>query len=1444
MERENFPTIFHFPSFDRFIIFDLETTGLEKSARPFQLSAIKVENWKITDYINLYANIPPEELGKLPYTLRLKLQLTEQDIFKRIEEAPPIEEILNQFLSFLSDFPLIAHNIGFDLSILASQNLSLPNPFLDSIELVSLAFPLANSYSLEEIVKEMGVEEEIVQIRDKLRLERLFPHNALYDCLALYCLLKKALEKLKESKFISLLHLVSPSLAESLSLANPPDNFSLLFPQNQNENKNLEEIMREPKEFSFNRDEVLQFYDGLVRNGGWEERESQRIMIGKVAELFEEGKIGMIEAPTGTGKTLAYLLPASFLVNRGGGKVIIATYTKHLQNQAISDLENKLLPFLPFSPRYVVLKGRGNYICLRRFSLKLEDAFRRFSEETTEEEKFLLLYVGRFIEEAGDKIEDLDAFPYWLSWNFPFMISLKEDIKSDRDICLGNRCPFNSLCFFQRADRVAREADVIITNHWLLLMKRWANQEECSVVIDEAHNLEDAASKAFGKEVGKEELSALLSLFLNKEGNRGMLLRVRKILGDVEDLRSAFASVRELQDLLDEMGKALHSFFLSQDVPLHPTYGASLWMKRLTRRDEKNWGNARELIKKISKVAEQLGFAIERLSLLLFSSHQYSYLTDELRHIYNNFSQRLSLLFALSNWNYDKGKFARWIDIGLSEDAPENVDLASPPPQFINWIIREAPLRVDGELRENIYRKFRSVVFTSATLTVAGKGFSFFLDRLGLDDYIADNDLLSLPAVFNYNDNVLLLLPNYLLSDASQENIERFKDEVLDELYNLLSYVEGRSLVLFAARERLEYVGEKLEPLLGEKMLPLYWQKRGVSKRHLLREFRNREEATLLGLRSFWEGIDVPGPSLSYLILEKLPFPSIREPLFQARREQMRKMGRDEYIDYLLPMTIIPFKQGFGRLIRSPNDRGVVLFLDKRLRSDILSREIALGSLPGFKRNEEWEKTRKSLYSAIGEHMKILFPTFPWREKLGQVEDLAPQEIPSYELPIREKTLLEEDCVLLTTNLSPILSLLISKNLRVAIISSSDPAYLFAPPNEPIPHFPPQPVLNMFRFLEIWEQTPGALSFHPYWLMDEEIREKIEKADVLLLNNPLSLLYASTFFNPILGENLPKGKRKVYIFPPSLEESLSQSPFNSLKIVKLDNENADLLIRRIKDIYPFLSEAREQRKDVIIYSPKGKELEEELNKRNFFASWGEDMLPLFQKDLLNILILPPGKTADKRGVKLIIHYPPIGDKLSYLVEASQAQFGEEEGYALLYMENEIPLEEQIHLMFPDERDIEEFSALLREKKEILLNLERISPKVLRLIHLFAQYGRASWRIVERMVDVVLQEGEDVEDKELREILKKNGISSKRIKTIDLLKSARESGVPLDHISHALHRALLRGELFYEVKSRAIFVRTENSNAFPIPPISREDILREWKALLDWLYTFPFLKKRD
>ncbi|MBC7327169.1 DEAD/DEAH box helicase [bacterium] len=1452
MDEEFLPTLFHFPSFERFIIFDLETTGLDEEAQPFQFAALKVENWKITASFNRYVFAPIE---KVPYSLSLKLHL--QDKKELINSAPPIEEVIKEFFNFISDFPLVAHNVRFDRKFLLKHKPDLNNPFLDSIELFFLAFPLETSYSLEEIINSHQLKKEISETLGELGFNQLHTHDALYDCVALFCLLKEAVEKLRKTASASLLHFPSPTLSQSLGI--PPQDLksivsSLLPPPVSLQE---EEIPSSHPEFS--QQEVLNFYDDWIERAGREKRPSQRMMVEKIAELLDKGENGMIEAPTGTGKTLAYLIPSAFAARRGKGKVIVATYTKHLQNQALSDLENHLMGYLQFDPplKYILLKGRGNYLCLRALFNRMEDAFSIFPKETGDDEKFLLIYLSRLIEETKDKIEDLDAIPYLVSKKFPFLSSLKENIKSDWDTCQGKYCEHYERCFFWKARKLADDADIIITNHWRLLLAKWGEPQNCNIIIDEAHNLEDAASDAFGKGVNKEDLTTIISLLLTSDGTRGLLPKINAFLGivaerdkipeliNLPDLRQTFAIIRHLYTLIDEFGKSLQIYLSAERIPLHPLYGASLWLKVQPRgKKARAWRGVLSKFKKLNEEWANLKKLLLAIKSLLneLGSTRYA---DELQLVVNQLGEKMGNLYEMLSFEYEQEKIARWIEISLDRvrmeeggidlnNLPEGF-LENPPSEFLHWQVREAPIRIDSILQEKIYQQFRSVVLTSATLRIAGKGFGFFLDRLGLDNYVAEDNLLSLPNVFNYGENVLLALINYLPNDASYKQIERFKQDVLEELASFIPFVEGRTLVLFSARDRLEWIGEKLEPILGERMLPLLWQRFGHSKSHMLREFREIEEATLMGLRSFWEGVDVPGTSLCYLILEKLPFPH-PDPLTQARREDIRKRGGDEFYDYILPLTLILFKQGFGRLIRSHRDRGVVLFLDRRLRNDIATREIVLGSLPGFKRFKEIESDRKSLYKAICEHMQELFPNFPWDDKLSQIEEIPSQIMTTEEKSEESAPPKEGTFIVRAWDYSSFLQNL-PADFKLAIISPADPSFSLSAQKRDIVYLPAQPIFNIQKLFEEWKEGSfNILALHPHWLDDAEIRNQLRSADAVLYHNALAFNYASTFFSPIIAERIPDIKRKFLIIPP-LEEAMEGLPAG--EILNFDDEEMPAVdIGRIDDVMSFLFKARENGEGVIIYTPTdGRNLEEKLKNEGFLARWGEEFIQLSQKDLLNVLILPPGQVVGRMGVKFVIHNPPVGDKPSYLVEACQAGLDSEKGFALFRLDEKVNREEIALSMFPSEKDVEKFEALVREKGEGLLDLRKITPKLWRILHLLSSAGRMEWRLIDKEMMLILLK--ELEDKELEEILRRVGISEKLMRPLDLSRLAEETGFPLEELHMRLRRSLYSGELFYAVKQRAILIRAKPAGKEPIrPPLKREEILQKWQTLWNWLSSIP------
>lgn len=1453
MKKEPFPSLFHFPTFERFVIFDLETTGLDEKAQPFQFSAIKVDNWRVVDYFNEYANVP---LDNIPFSLAQKLHLDE--VKDKIHSAREVKKVVDDFLAFIKDLPLVAHNVWFDIEFLRRYKEDLANPFLDSIELFFLAYPLASSYRLEELSNQENIKEEISSLQSELGVEGLFPHNALYDCLALFTLLKKAVERLKRHPSSSLLHLVVPSFAQYLGIpyitikeltsSLPPPPF-IISSQERNEG------------YTFSKHEVLAFYDKWVRKTGSEERPSQREMVGKVAEIFWKSEIGMIEAPTGTGKTLAYLIPSAFLVRRGGGKVIVATYTKHLQNQAFSDLENKLAGYLQFHPpiKYVLLKGQGNYLCLRSLFGKMEDAFLNFPEQTGDDEKFLIIYLARFVEEVREKIEDLDAIPYLISANFPYLRSLKESIKSNRELCYYKRCPLYERCFFQKARNEAKEADILLTNHWRLLMGKWEEPESYNLVIDEAHNLEDSATDAFSEEVSKESLTTFLTLLLNREGERGLLPKITRIVGNVPEIRGAYAVVRDLWEFTDEMGETLNAFLLKEGKHLHPIYGASLWMRAFPI-NKRKWRAVINKAEKFLRDCENLEKYINTLKQLPGKNGAYR-LFEELDMVVQNLFMKARDLRELLDWKYEKDKRVRWIEVALSREkleerglTIENLSpdfLSQPPGELLNWLVKDAPIRVGEILEEKLYKVFRSIVLTSATLTVADRGFGFFLDRLALERYIYDENLVSLPPVFNYRENVLLALPNYLPSDASQQNIERFKRDVLEELAEFICFVEGRTLVLFAARDRLEWVGQNLEPILTNMKLPLYWQRPGASKRQMLQEFKEIEEATLMGVRSFWEGVDVPGSSLCYLILEKLPFPP-PEPLVQARREEVRKRGEDEFNNYILPLSLIQFKQGFGRLIRSHSDRGAVIFLDRRLRSDVATREIALQTLPGFTRLEEVELRRLELYKKVADHMKNYYRDevridFPWEEKLKRVKEIeyTPAPIPPEQFSPFHKLNEEGTFLLETQDLSLVVDFFLKQGKKVALISRSDPFLgLDTPFREELVYLSIPPVIGINKLLGDWNKGKvKAVAFHPYWLEFEVLKEILKNADTLIVPNVLSLCYSSTFFDPIIVKNLPETKRKIFLLHPILTEHLNDelSFIKGAQIVEIGEHIPSITLGRTEDFLPFLTSSQKDREKVLIYKPwGGQKLERKLNTLGFLARWGEEAFHLFQKEELHILILPPGRKLEGGRIKLVIHHPPIGDKLSYLMEASQAGF-EKEGYSLsCYQGKSAPLG-MINFMFPSPEYIEELEKLLRRKKEVLLKADSQTTRALRTIYLLWQEDKADWRLIEKELGIT-RLGE-IKDEKLRKVLEKAMISDKREKRVDLQGVSKENDIPLSQLSSLIRESWQRGEIIYTVKKWGILAsRKKLSGPTLPPPVSKEEVLEKWRSLQEWITSLPLIEK--
>lgn len=1021
-------TLRNIPKAQSYVIFDLETNGLSpESADFFQLSALKVLNGQLVmSFLDLYARVDTVSITR---ALRDKLHFDQLGLEDKITHAGSQAEALVAFREYAGDLPVVAHNGTFDIAFLRKHVPDLPNLLIDSMELVCLAYPAEPSHRLEVLAEKFGfvlggaswtvmqAADRVLGISTSLGIspQDLF-HSAIFDCLALHFVLRRALDDLShlpDSLKRELRHLsqalgdwIGAPVGEDKGEKQPENLGDVIRLRSWVDEANGMNVSIEPG-LVFNEANVLNLYDNLIAAQGWQVRQAQKEMIIHTVARFAQGNSAMIEAPTGTGKTLAYAIPAAAWARATGQQVVISSSTKTLQDQLMGDLERRVQPALPFGFRYAVLKGQENYLCLTQLWNAFQEAFYGPpADQTSFEEKLALLYLLRFAEETSDG--DLQTISYWLQKRFPVLEYLIGQIHSEQETC-GGACKYYTSCFHPRARALAERADLLVVNHSLLLTRRWPDEQILNLVLDEAHNLEEAATNTYTEEASRVQIEKLLNRLLRPGGQRGVLIIARRWVEDVSLINRAIGSVRRLRKRIQEFGGYLREYLSKRGVRFDRRYGAVLRLKAAPRKVSYfTWQHVQraldeilrelgELNKSISGICNQLGDQDEKEKAL----------QNELSAIYARLfgseeqAGQYNLLVELPQVNFDPLVVVHWIELEV-RGQPEGDEIE---PHQINWAFKSAPVSVAERLKTKVYQRTRALVLTSATLTLGEGGFNFFEQRLGLTGRLTTNDLIQLPKEFNYAEQVMLGMPGYLKASARYDEITRFQEEMARELSCFFNFTEGRGLVLHTARTRMEYVAAHLEEMLTH--LPVYWQREGTSSRLLKEEFSAREESILLGLRSFWEGIDVPGPSLSYLVIEKLPFPVPTEPIIEARREQVLAEGGNEWMDFLIPLATLHFKQGFGRLMRKTDDRGVVLFMDKRLRGDAFYRESVLGSLPGYKRTDdmiEAEENRVDFYRAIGDHMRTAF-NWDWEQRLDLFPCIREEIIPEIEQLLRQLTL-------------------------------------------------------------------------------------------------------------------------------------------------------------------------------------------------------------------------------------------------------------------------------------------------------------------------------------------------------------------------------------------------------------------------------------------------------
>lgn len=896
------------PVAQSFVALDLETTGPEAGVDAvIEVAAVRFVDGREADCFTTL--IDPGQ----PVPLRVQ-QLT--GIHPgMLRQKPDLAAVLPALAEFCGDLPLVAHNAAFDTAFLAAAGWQARGPVWCTLELGRVVLPLARNYRLSTLAAQIGAPlQTLHRAEDDARAAGRL-------CLALQEQIAAMHPRLLET----LLRLAEPMgwppaalLRAALARRSAGADEHWIAPV---ADLHATAAERRASDEPFDAAAILQ----LLEPGGavaesfrrYEHRPEQAEMLRLVGAAVADGRHLLMEAGTGTGKSLAYLLPAVFWARARGEQVVVSTQTINLQEQLLS----RDIPFLqqalddPF--RAALVKGRNNYICLRKW----EEAAARNDFFFTAEERHVHMRIAAWLSatQSGDKQELGLSAAQEATW---------QDLQSESETCLGAYCKwYRRHCFAFRAKKAAREADVLVVNHSLLLTDLKSGGQvlpaHSLVVIDEAHHLEDAATQHLGVSVDAREVAAAMhALFRGwREGNLGLLPGLKRRLdapehaaaqGRIDELCSLVVATRAAADDLFRLlgglgGRGREGEGDGSRLRLRPAVRQGpLWQAV---------DNARaNAVGRLQALSDGLASVVRALT------------ADEFLTAGDAVRADLEKYAAVC------GTLAAGIDQVLLCDSPDTVTWleAWGREERLRVSLKASPVDVGPVLRERLWQQRRSVILTSATLSVDGS-FAHIQRRLGLADYAADRLVsASVASPFAYRKQALLLVPSDL-PNPKQAGEGAFQAATVDFLQRFLVAAQGRTLVLFTSHRMLRQVYHELKDPLAAAGLVLLGQGLDGSRSRLVDEFRDSDRTVLMGSASFWEGVDIPGERLSSVVLVRLPFAPPGEPVTEARIEDLQRQGLNAFYHLAVPQAIIRFKQGFGRLVRTRTDRGVVVVLDNRI---------------------------------------------------------------------------------------------------------------------------------------------------------------------------------------------------------------------------------------------------------------------------------------------------------------------------------------------------------------------------------------------------------------------------------------------------------------------------------------------------------------------------------
>ncbi len=665
----------------------------------------------------------------------------------------------------------------------------------------------------------------------------------------------------------------------------------------------------------------------------YEHRPGQIEMAGAVGEVLDGGGVLMVEAGTGVGKSLAYLAPAILWARANAEPVVVSTNTKNLQEQLL----DKDLPLLRATMAVdfdaALLKGRSNYVCARRFITAVREAQMGLLHEERRAAAYLVSWL------AASESCDLDMIPSEAHQVFGGLHRLISRVRSERALCLGPGCQHARACPMRVARAIARNADIIVSNHALTLADTQFDvlPRSSRIIFDEAHNLESVATDQLGYEVSNFTIAELRRTLGSAPRRRGVLDGLSAYLSDggagkAGDIRQPRQRLLTAVDAFDGAAEQLGAAVIDLCVALDPEAQAGRARLRLDGRvyASPQWqavGEAVEFVRDILTVADD---ALGEIAEVLGEEGERG-------------SREADLAMEAAGARAATGELAQALTT-VTGDEPGAGYVAWAETVRRSWgelwRLCAAPIDVGPALQRAVYEQRAAVIMTSATLTVDG-GFAYMRQRLGLDGDDFQVRELVVPSPFSYPEQLLLCVPHDMPTRGEEGRSEALTDGLLD----IARVAGGGLLVLFTARAQMERVFEATRDRLADMGLAPLCQYLSGPRSWLLQQLRDRDNAVLYGLKSFWEGVDVPGQALRCVVIVKLPFAVPTDPIVAARCELAAEREREGGSDYYIPEAVLGFKQGFGRLVRSTSDQGVVFVLDNRLLTRSYGRRF-LDSIP------------------------------------------------------------------------------------------------------------------------------------------------------------------------------------------------------------------------------------------------------------------------------------------------------------------------------------------------------------------------------------------------------------------------------------------------------------------------------------------------------------------